>query len=61
MKDATIADLEATIDNLERQLTINNHPVIPIESTVSKFEYEKLEQELHITRKQLDEMMSEVN
>ncbi|CAF4308321.1 unnamed protein product [Rotaria sp. Silwood2] len=61
VKDTITADLEAQIRNLDRQLTANNHPIIPIESTVSKIEYEKLDQELNSTRKRLDVIMTEIN
>lgn len=45
-------------------MTSNNYstiPIQPIETTVSKSEYEKLDQELHATKKRLDGIMSEVN
>ncbi|CAF3693774.1 unnamed protein product [Adineta steineri] len=60
VKDTIIADLQVKIHNVEQQFIINNHPVTPIELTVSRIEYEKLNQELHITRKQLDETMTEI-
>jgi hypothetical protein len=64
VKDSITADLESQIRNLQREVTSNNYPVIPIppmESTVSKIEYEKLNQEFQSTRKRLDGIMSEVN
>ncbi len=61
VKDSITADLEAQIRNLERELTANIHPIIPVESTVSKIEYEKLDQELNSARKQFDGLMIEVN
>ncbi|CAF4259382.1 unnamed protein product, partial [Adineta steineri] len=61
VKDTIIADLQVKIHNVEQQSIINNHPVAPIELTVSRIEYEKLNQELYLTRKQLDETMIEVN
>ncbi len=64
MKDSINADLEAQIRNLQREITSNNYPNIPIqptESTVSKIEYEKLDQEFHSTKKRLDGMTTDVN
>ncbi len=64
MKDSINADLEAQIRNLQREITSNNYPIIPIqptESTVSKIEYEKLDQEFHSTKKRLDGMITDVN
>jgi hypothetical protein len=61
VKDAITADLETQIRNLERQVTPNNHSIIPMESTVSKIEYEKLDGEFYSTRKRLDGIMVEVN
>ncbi|CAF4627601.1 unnamed protein product [Rotaria sp. Silwood1] len=63
VKDTITADLEVQIRNLQRELTSNNYPIIPIqpvESTVSKIEYEKLDQELHSTKKRLDGITAEL-
>ncbi|CAF4105177.1 unnamed protein product, partial [Rotaria sordida] len=60
VKDSMTADLESQIRNLERQLTVNNHLTIPIEPTVSKVDYEKLDQELNLTRKRLDGILTEI-
>lgn len=35
-------------------------PIIPTESTVSRIEYEKLDQDLHFTKKRLDGVSNEV-
>jgi hypothetical protein len=42
-------------------LAANTHPIVPIEPTVPKIEYEKLDLELYSTRKRLDGLMIEVN
>ena len=63
MKDSVTTDLEEQIRNLQREISSNNTsalPIQPIESSVSKVEYEKLDQELHSTRKRLDGLVSEV-
>ncbi|CAF0728780.1 unnamed protein product [Adineta steineri] len=63
VKDSITADLEGQIRNLEREITSNNYPTIPIqpiESTVSKAEYEKLDQELNSTKKRMDGLLSEI-
>ncbi|CAF0922423.1 unnamed protein product [Adineta ricciae] len=63
VKDSITTDLEEQIRNLQREISSNNTatlPIQPIESTVSKVEYEKLDQELHSTRKRLDGLVSEL-
>lgn len=63
MKDSITADLETQIRNLQREITAHNYPTLPltpIESTVSRIEYEKLDQELHFTKKRLDGISTEV-
>ncbi|CAM2700904.1 unnamed protein product [Rotaria socialis] len=63
VKDSITADLEGQIRNLQRELTSNSYPTIPvqpIESTVPKIEYEKLDQELHSTKKRLDGVVAEL-
>ncbi|CAF0725433.1 unnamed protein product [Rotaria sordida] len=63
VKDAITTDLDVQIRNLQRELSSNNYPIIPIqpvESTVSKIEYEKLDQELHSIKKRLDGITAEV-
>ncbi len=63
MKDSITADLETQVRNLQREVTANNYPIIPIqpvESTVSRVEYEKLDQELISMKKRLDGTTTEV-
>ena len=63
VKDSVTADLEAQIRNLQRELTAHSHPVLPltpVESTVSRIEYEKLDQDFHFTKKRLDGLSTEV-
>ncbi|CAF4420440.1 unnamed protein product, partial [Rotaria magnacalcarata] len=63
VKDSITADLEGQIRNLQRELTSNSYPTIPvqpIESTIPKIEYEKLDQELHATKKRLDGVVAEL-
>ena len=63
VKDSINTDLETQIRNLQRELTAANYPVLPIqpvESTVPKVDYDKLDQELQSTRKRLDITAMEV-
>lgn len=63
MKDNINADLETQIRNLQREVNAANYPpmpIVPVESTVSKFEYEKLDSELHSVRKRLETTTAEV-
>ncbi len=57
MKDSITADLEGQIRNLERELSAKN---MPIEITVPKVEYDKLDQELQSTQKRVEGLMIEV-
>jgi hypothetical protein len=57
VKDSITADLESQIRNLERELSAKS---MPIEITVPKIEYDKLDQELQSTRKRVDGLMIEV-
>ena len=61
MKDSVAADLEAQIRNLERELSAKSLPIIPIEITVPKIEYDKLDYEFQSTRKRFDGLTIEVN
>jgi hypothetical protein len=61
VKDSITADHESKIRNLERELTAYTQSVVPPELTIPKTEYDRLDQELHSTRKRLDGMMTEVN
>ena len=60
MKDSITTDLEAQIRHLERELADKTLPIIPIEITVPKIEYEKLDQEFQSIRKRYDGVMFEV-
>ena len=63
MKDSINSDLELQVRNLQREITANNQSIgsiQPIESTVSRTDYERVEQELHLVRKRLDAAMVEV-
>jgi len=57
VKDAMTADFEAQIRNLERELALKS---IPPEPSVPKLVYEKLEEDLRITRRQIDGLTIEV-
>jgi hypothetical protein len=60
VKDSITADLEAQIRNLQREVTTNNYPPKPVESTVSRIEYEKVDQELISTKKRFEGITTEV-
>lgn len=57
VKDTVTADFEAHIRNLERELALKS---IPPEPSVPKLVYEKLEEDLRITRKQIEGLTIEV-
>ncbi|UJR13437.1 hypothetical protein I4U23_000451 [Adineta vaga] len=54
VKDTNIADLQVKIQGLERPI------LLPSEPTVPKTEYEKLNNELQTTRKQIESLMNEI-
>ena len=50
--------------NLQRELAATNAaaiPSLPVEPTVLKSDYDKLDQELRVTRKRLDDTTADVN
>ena len=58
------AELETQVRNLQRELAANNvpaPPLPPVEPTVLKSDYDKLDQELRATRKRLDDTTADVN
>lgn len=57
MKDSVTADLEEQLRHLERELAEKS---LPIEPSVSKIEYERLDQEHQLLRKRLDGLTVEV-
>lgn len=60
MKDSITTDLETQIRNLQREVSSTSYPIVPIEPTIAKIEYDKLDQELHLTRKKLENLGNDV-
>ena len=60
MKDTIIDDLDGQIRHLQREITVKNHQLVPLQSTVLKSEHEKIVQQLHSTRHERDELIAQV-